>query len=96
MFENPPSPDKGLYEHLLDTLREHGMNEKSIEQYKRWESERRTIIEGADPTTGAKIRLELARAQLFFDANMQEEADEAYNDAVTMAEHEGLEHLLEQ
>jgi len=96
MFENPPSPDKTLHEQLLNTLREHSMNEKSIKLYIQWESERRTALEAADPTASAKIKLEIERAQLFFDAGMQAEADDAYNDAVTMAVHEDLKHLLEQ
>jgi len=96
MFENPSSPDKTLHKQLLNTLREQGINEKSIELYKQWESERRTALESADSTASAKIKLELERAQLFFNAGMQAEADDAYNDAVTIAVHEDLEHLLEQ
>lgn len=95
MFEKSPSPEqKSLRDQVLVAILAHGMEEKTIELYMRWASERQQELEAADITSGAKIKFELERAQLFFDAGMLDDADEAYNDAVTMANHEGLEHLL--
>lgn len=96
MFEKPPSPEqKSLRDQVLDAIIAHGMEEKTIELYMRWESERQREIRAADPTSGADIKFELERAQLFFDAGVLDDANEVYNEAVSMAEHEGLEHLLD-
>lgn len=97
MFEKPPSPEqKSLRDQVLEAILAHGMEEKTIELYMRWELERQQELEAIDPTSGARIKFELERAQLFFDAGMLGDADDAYNDAVTIAVNEGLEHLLDK
>lgn len=97
MFDRPPTPErKSLRAQLLDSICKQGMNEKTIEVYSQWELERQQELRAADRTSGAQIRLELERAQLFFDAGMREEADVAYNDALTIAENEGLEHIISE
>ena len=101
-FPQPEAEESGetLKQRVIEALKAKGLEDpESIQIFTEWAKKQESQVESAgsiEQSREAQVRFEMARADIYNEANFKEEATIALEDALTIATNEGNTSLQQE